>query len=185
MRVEIVDNFISSAEAEELNLFTINGVINKTFLNGKMSSHLNPLGAQMVTRFTPQIVFPETALNIQNRLKKLLDLNDNDIYTLGHPLGIVVNCSFRPAKVVRHKDTKQNGFSLLRCNVLSSAPESGGVLHVDDIPFQQKELSVYFCLVTDHYHYVTEVEGVKPRILWQYGFNVFTDDWNSGKIKVR
>lgn len=185
MRVELLENFITKEEAEVLNLFTINGVINKTFSEGICSKHLNPPNTQMVTRFDTTIKFPLVAMDILERLKLLLKLENKDIHTLFSPSSIVVNCSFEPARVVKHIDSKQNGLSLLRCNVLSSAPEEGGLLHVDDVPIPQNELSVYFCLVTDHYHHVSAVKGKKPRILWQYGFNVDTDDWNSGKIKVR
>jgi hypothetical protein len=139
----------------------------------------------MVTRFSPEIVFPKTALDIQNRLKTLLSLQDKDIHTLSHDTSIIVNCSFAPARVIKHRDGGQYGLSLLRCNVLSSAPEAGGLLHVEDTPIEQNELSVYFCLVTDYYHYVTAVEGNKPRILWQFGFNVEKEAWESGQIKVQ
>lgn len=185
MRVEVLENFISAEEASVLNKFTLDGIASGDFKEGVTSKHLNPPNVQMVTRFSPEIVFPRTALDIQDKLKVLLGLKDSDVYTFFHPTSIIVNCSFAPARVFRHKDHKQNGLSLLRCNVLSSAPEAGGVLHVEDVPVEQPELSVYFCLVTDYYHHVTAVEGNKPRILWQFGFNVEKDAWESGQIKVQ
>jgi hypothetical protein len=185
MRVEILENFVTKEDAAVLNEFTLNGIREGSFTEGVASKHLNPPNVQMVTRFSPKTVFPKVALDIQNKLKVLLGLEDKDIHTFFHPTSIVVNCSFAPARVFRHKDHKQNDLSLLRCNVLSSAPEAGGVLHVEDKPIEQPELSVYFCLVTDYYHYVTAVEGDKPRILWQFGFNVDKEAWESGQIKVQ
>jgi hypothetical protein len=185
MRIEVVKNFITVEEAEVLNTFTLDGVKKGVFKNGIISRELNPFNAQMVTRFTPEIVFPKEALNIQNRLKTLLGLGDTDIHTFGHHTSIIVNCSFAPARVIKHMDPKQNGLSLLRCNILSSAPKAGGLLHVEDEPVIQPELSIYFCLVSDYYHYVTAVEGDKPRILWQFGFNVSKEAWESGQIKVQ
>jgi hypothetical protein len=184
MRVEVIKNFITQAEAAVLNNFTLDGVNRGVFKDGIVSRQFNPPGSQMVTRFSPEIVFPKEALNIQNRLKTLLNLGDTDIYTFAHHTGIVVNCSFAPARVIKHIDPKQNGLSLLRCNILSSASKAGGVMHVEDEPVINPELSVYFCLVSDYHHYVTPVEGDKPRILWQFGFNVNKDAWESGQIKV-
>jgi hypothetical protein len=56
---------------------------------------------------------------------------------------------------------------------------------VEDAEFNVPELGIYFCLVSEHTHSVTKVEGSKPRIVWQFGFNVNADDWNLEKIKVQ
>jgi hypothetical protein len=185
MRVEIIKNFITEEVAEVLNTFTLSSINKGVFKDGVISRQFNPPGSQMVTRFSPEIVFPNEAFNIQNKLKTLLSLSDTDLHTFAHHTSIVVNCSFAPARVIKHIDPKQNGLSLLRCNILSSAPEAGGLLHVEDTPITQPELSVYFCLVSDYHHYVTPVEGDKPRILWQFGFNVDKEAWESGQIKVQ
>jgi hypothetical protein len=74
--------------------------------------------------------------------------------------------------------------SLLRCTVVSSEPISGGDLVVEDTVFKVPELGIYFCLVSEHEHYLTEVQGDKPRIIWQFGFNVPAEDWNNFKIKA-
>jgi hypothetical protein len=185
MRVELLENFVTKEDAAVLNEFTLNGVREGNFSEGLTSAHINPPKSQMVTRFNPSIVFPKTALSIQDKLKYRLGLSDKDIHTLFHPTSIIVNCSFEHAGVVRHIDNKQHDLSLLRCNLLSSAPEGGGLLYINDLPFTQPELSVYCCLVSDYYHHVTTVKGTKPRILWQFGFNVEKEAWESGQIKVQ
>lgn len=185
MRVEIIPEFISAEEAVALNSFTLERISSGVFSEGMTSKHLNPVNTQMVSRFNPGIKFPELALRIQDRLCNRLNLNKSDIHTLFHPTGIVVNCSFNGAQVIPHKDPTQNGKSLLRCNLISSATEVGGDLVVEQQTFKIPELGVYFCLVSEHEHAVTKVESDKPRIVWQFGFNVQADDWNSGKIKVQ
>jgi hypothetical protein len=44
---------------------------------------------------------------------------------------------------------------------------------------------MYFCLASEHEHWVTKIEGNQPRIIWQFGFNVNKDDWNGGKITLQ
>lgn len=183
MRVEVVPEFISAKEAEVLNSFTLEQINSGIFSEGMTSKHLNPPNSQMVSRFNPKIIFPEVALHVQNRLQAMLGLDKNDIHTLFHPTGIIVNCSFKGAQVIPHKDPIQNGKSLLRCNLISSAADAGGDLVVEQQTFKIPELGVYFCLVSEHEHAVTKIDGDKPRIIWQFGFNVDAGDWNNGTIK--
>lgn len=185
MRVEVLPNFISTGEAAVLNNFALESVSKGSFSEGVTSKLVNPPGTQMISRFNCHIKFPELALQLQKKLCISLGLTENYIHRMFHPTGIVVNCTFNGAQVVPHKDPSHDSLSLLRCNLISSKAESGGVLVVEDAKFDVPELGVYFCLVSEHTHSVTKVEGNKPRIIWQFGFDVLADDWNSGKIKVQ
>lgn len=184
MRIEILPNFISADEANILNNFVLENIKKGNFSEGKTSRCENPPMAQMVSRFNPEIEFPKIVLDLQEKIINLLNLKQTDIHTKFHPTGVVVNCSFKGAKVVPHKDPTQGNLSLLRCNIISSASELGGDLIVENRQFNVPELGIYFCLVSEHEHQITRVEGYTPRIVWQFGFNVNAEDWNSGKIKV-
>ena len=188
MRLESIANFITPEEADELNRFTIGAILSKKFVDGKTSKYLNANGLHMVSRFTPSIEFPELALQLQNKVCKILNLGPEHIHRMFHPTGIVVNCTYKGGKLLEHTDPKDPDKptkSLLRCNLLSSASLAGGDLMVEGTKVDVPELSVYFCLVSDHIHSITTVEGNKPRIVWQFGFDVDAEDWNSGKIKVQ
>jgi hypothetical protein len=182
MRLEILPEFISAEEAAVLNNFVSDQISLGKFSEGMSSKHLNPENSQMVSRFNPNIVFPELVLDIQQRLCKLLELEAKDIHTLFHPTGVVVNCSFDGAQVIPHKDPTQDGKSLLRCNVISSSPTAGGDLLVEGQKIEVPELGIYFCLVSEQEHAVTKISSSKPRIVWQFGFNVDKNEWNNGKI---
>lgn len=184
MRIEVVPEFISAEEAAVLNSFTLEQINSGIFSEGMSSKHINPPNSQMVSRFNPNVRFPEVAFRIQDRLQEALDLDKNDVHTLFHATGIIVNCSFKGAQVIPHTDPTQGNKSLLRCNLISSAADAGGDLVVEEQTFKVPELGIYFCLVSEHEHSVTKIEGDKPRIIWQFGFNVDAEAWNNGSIKL-
>ena len=58
-----------------------------------------------------------------------------------------------------------------------------GQVYVENnkIDIEVGELHCY--LASDYEHYVTEVKGETPRILWMFGAYVPKEDWESGKIQ--
>jgi hypothetical protein len=182
--VKVIPNFITKNEALVLNAFVLESVANKQFSNGMASYGLNKDGVHVVSRFNKNLEFPETAFLIKKRIQNLLVLDDKDTNTNWNISGIVVNCSFNEAQVVPHKDARPNNKSLLRCNVLSSAAEKGGVLTVEEKEFKLNVLSMYLCLVSEYTHSVSKIEGNSPRILWQFGFNVDQKDWEDKVSKL-
>ena len=97
--------------------------------------------------------------------------------------GIVVSVTYPGGNVYAHRDSAPLGVATLRCNIIAQAPDAGGELFVggEKIGVQQGDLHCY--LASEHEHYVTEVLGNAPRILWMFGAYVPKDDWNSGLIK--
>lgn len=181
MLVKIIPNFIMQEEAAILNDYTFNSINENKFECGRTSFNGNK---HLVSRFNKNLVFPEVAMQIKNRVQKLLRLENNDTNTLWNKSGIVVNCSFNGAKVIPHKDVRQGNKSLLRCNILSSAADKGGVLTVENEEFKLDALSMYLCLVSEYTHSVSTIEGNSPRILWQFGFNVDQKDWEDKVSKL-
>jgi len=176
MNVKVINNFVSQEEAVALNTFTLNAIKGNKFSSGRASFNGNK---HLVSRFNKELEFPEIALQIKNRVQKLLGLPEETTNTVWNKSGIVVNCSFDGAEIAPHRDVKQGDKSLLRCNILSSAAEKGGVLTVENEEFKLDALSMYLCLVSECTHSVSKIEGSSPRILWQFGFNVDKKDWES------
>lgn len=176
MRATLVKNFITQEEAIALNMFVLNSVAKNEFSYGTASFNGSK---HLVSRFNKELEFPKLAMQIKDRIQQRLKLEDKDTHTLWNKSGIIVSCSFNGSEVVPHKDVKQYDKSLLRCNVLSSAAEKGGVLTVEGKEFELDALSMYLCLVSEYTHSVSKIEGETPRILWQFGFNVDQKDWEN------
>lgn len=182
MQVTVIKNFITQEEAIALNTFVFNSIAENKFSYSKIAPDG---GKNLLSRFNRKLKFPETAMQIKSRIQKLLELEDKDTYTLWNKSGIAVSHSLNGPEIVPHKDVRQHNKSLLRCNVLSSASEKGGVLTVDGKEFELEALSMYLCLVSEYTHSVSKTEGKTPRILWQFGFKIDQKDWENKKIKVQ
>jgi hypothetical protein len=177
MALQIYKNFITKKEVELLNTFALDSINKGKFKNGALSGKVNPPNSQMVSRFSPELIFPEKALNIQKTIQTKFKLSDNLINKDFNKFGIIVNVSFKNAQVLKHKDLNLHGFSALRCNIVTSQPKDGGVLHVNDKPVILDSGDLYTCLFSEHEHYVTKNNSNNPRIVWQFAFHVKKEDW--------
>lgn len=185
MRIELIKNFVTEEEGRILNQFVLDCIQKGLFENGKASMHLNKNGAHMVSRFNRGLQYPEVAFVVRKRIMDLFGFNDSFVYTLFNDSGIAVNCSFKDGQLWEHVDTRENNQALLRCTVVTSQPAQGGIFHVEGKPILLNDNDLYACLVSEHRHFCTKNEDDKPRIVWQFGFNINVEDWNSGKIKVQ
>lgn len=185
MRIETIKNFVSVEEAELLNKFVFDSIEQGLFVDGRASRHLNKEGAHMVSRFNKGLTYPDVAFVVRKRIMDCFELDEDSVYKMFNDSGIAVNCSFKGGQLWKHVDARENDKSLLRCTVVTSQPNKGGIFHVEDAPLTLSDTDLYACLVSEHQHFCTENEDEKPRIVWQFGFNVDVNDWNSGKIKVQ
>jgi hypothetical protein len=179
-RIDIETNFVSNEEVETLNAFTLQSIEKRLFENGRASKHLNADGVHMVSRFNKEIEFPQVAFNIRERIMSKYGLQEKDVFKNHNESGIVVNCTFKGGQLWNHTDSSNMPYALLRCNIVTSQPSKGGIFHVDDEPLNISDGDMYCCLVSEHMHNATLNEDDKPRIVWQFGFNVYADKWNKG-----
>ncbi len=176
MSIQVYKSFLSEKDCNILNNFALDSVNKGKFKNGILSEKVNPLNSQMVSRFSPELIFPEKALEIQKTIQKKFKLLDSSITKEFNPFGIVVNVSFKNAQVIKHRDAPLNGFSALRCNIVTSQPEDGGILYVNDKPVILNSGDLYACLFCENEHYVTKNNSEKQRIVWQFTFHVKKKD---------
>lgn len=184
MRIEIIKQFVTDEEARLLNDFVLDCVKKGLFENGRASKHLNADGTHMVSRFNKELKYPEVAYVLKQRIMNFFGLKEEDTFSMFNQSGLAVNCTFKDGQLWEHLDARQNDKSLLRCTVVTSQPTIGGIFHVEKKPVILEDNDLYACLVSEHQHFCTKNEDDKPRIVWQFGFNVNKEDWNSGKIKV-
>jgi hypothetical protein len=179
-RIDIEKQFVTIEEANILNNFVLNSIQNGLFENGKASKYLNADGVHMVSRFNKNLEFPQIAFDIRKRIMNKYGFQEKDVFKNFNDSGIVVNCTFKNGQLWNHIDSSNNPYALLRCNVVTSQPSKGGIFHVDNKPLSINDGDMYACLVSEHNHKATINEDEKPRIVWQFGFNVYANKWNKG-----
>jgi len=184
MRIERVKNFFTSSECNILNEWTKEGVKNKWLDIG--FSKAVPYSLRLTSRLYPErYTYPKLAYELSNCIRTFLEIDSFPLIQGHGKDGMVVSYTFPGGDVYPHVDPrKENGLATLRCNVMTQAPDSGGILHVENqiVDIEVGELHCY--LASEHEHFATPVEGQTPRIMWMFGAHVPAEDWNSGKIKL-
>lgn len=184
IRFEHYKNFITPQESAELNAWADKGVANKWLDVGINHGNLNYIKRFTSRSYANRYKYPEIVRTISARIRKFCGVSDYGLIE-GHGRdGVVVSCTFPGGDVYEHQDARsQTNLSALRCNVLTRAADSGGVLHLEDkaVPLEVGELHCY--LASEHAHSVSEVAGNTSRVLWMFGAYVSKEDWNSGRIK--
>ena len=188
MRVEIIKNFLSKTECEQLNAWVRLGVEKKWLDVGGITTGVSTTHIQkrLTSRaYGHRYQYPQLVKDISNKIRNKVGVSSYPLIE-GHGRdGVVVSCTFNGGDVHSHKDPKSDlGFSALRCNIMTQAPEAGAKLFLEgqEIKYGVGDLHCY--LASNFEHYVTTIEGNTPRILWMFGAYVPADDWESKKIKV-
>ena len=128
--------------------------------------------------------YPEIVRTLSARIRKFCGISEHGLIE-GHGRdGVVVSCTFSGGDVYAHQDPRgDDGLATLRCNILTRAADSGGVLHIEGKPKPLDVGDLHCYLASEHEHYVSEVEGDTSRVLWMFGAHVPKEDWDSGLIK--
>lgn len=186
MRLEIYRGFINPDECRQLNAWVYEAIENGWLALGGMVEAVNPI--RISTRTTGHL-FENSLLvkELLERIKSTVLFGDSKVMDHQGKEGIFVNYMPRGVGggIYNHKDFDiGNNKSLLRCNIISSASEIGGVLHIEGKPVNLIAGDLHLYLATEHEHFINDVEGTTPRICWISGVWVNKEDWNSGLIKV-
>lgn len=182
MRLEITPNFITPEECSLLNSWVYEGV-NKGWLDSGMCT-----GRRTNKRLTSRLyghrfVYPQVALNLSKRIRNFAGIGTYPIINGHGRNGVVVSYTKPRGDVYKHKDPKELNMSALRCNIMTQDAEDGAELFVNDNKVDIKVGDLHCYLASDFEHYVTEVKGNTPRIMWMFGAYVPKEDWENGIIK--
>jgi hypothetical protein len=184
MRVEVHQGFITAAECAALNAWAEEGVDKKWLALGVDRGEHNYTKRVTSRLYADRYEYPEIVHSISARVREFCGVSSYGLIK-GHGRdGIVVSCTYPGGDVYEHQDPRSaEGLSTLRCNILSRAADSGGVLQLEGKPISLEAGDLHCYLASEHKHYVTEVEGDTSRVLWMFGAHVPREDWDSGLIK--
>jgi hypothetical protein len=181
MRLDIVPSFVTANEMAELNRWTEQGVENKWLDMGRSVCGATDL--RLNTRmYGHRFVYPKIAHEIFQRIRDHLGFVDTEIIKRHGRDGIVVSYTKVGGDVFKHKDNSKHGFSALRCNIITQAADCGGKLFVDGKQVDVKAGDLHCYLTSEYEHYVTEVEGNSPRIIWMFGFSIEKEMWEKDEL---
>ena len=186
MRLERYKNFLTPEECAALNTWVDKGVENKWLDLGISSWDLAYTKRVTSRLYSSRFEYPDTALEISNRIRKFCGVNSYGLIDDGHGKnGIVVSCTFPGGDVYLHRDPQsKDNLAALRCNVMTRAADAGAELYVGGqlVDIEVGELHCY--LASEFEHKVTEVQGDTSRVLWMFGAYVPAQAWESNDIKV-
>jgi len=179
--VLIVREFASPEETHKLNLFVDEGVplghLDKGISRGRLG-YDNRLTTRL---YGDRFVYPDIVHSVFSRITDRLRLHDLKKSVAGGGRdGVVVSCTYPGGDVYAHSDPKEDEGKLdvLRCNILTQAADSGGLLQVGGVPIKLEVGDLHCYLASDVVHSVSVVEGETPRILWMFGYQISKSDWN-------
>jgi len=162
--IKLIPNFLSNTECNELAFWITNNHYN--FVDANMG------GNRKTTRYIKDnIVFPELALNIRERLKNYLALED--IIRPPFTNGMVASYAEPGDTCYEHIDPVWcEDHHTMHCNVIVQKPEGGGNVVIEGQEFNMPEGDIICYYVSDLKHSVTEVVGKKNRLMWVFAFCV-------------
>lgn len=168
--IKIFRNFITLDECKKLSDIALRGVE-----EGWVGPGLSRGRFGYNKRFTSRMhmgnkKYPELVIDISNRICKFMGIQHYPLI-LGHGSeGVVVSVTYPGGDVYSHRDPRsEKGYATYRCNIMTQAADEGAELYVDDelVDINVGDLHCYYA--SEQTHYVTEVKGQTPRILWMFG----------------
>jgi hypothetical protein len=182
MRLEITSNFITLEECFLLNSWVYEGVDKKWLDNGVCKNVIT--NKRLTSRFYGnRFEYPQKIMDIAKKVRSFVGVSNYPIINGHGKNGVVVSYTKPGGDVYKHQDPKERGMSALRCNIITQAAEEGAELFVGGNKVDVKSGDLHCYLASDFEHYVTEVKGNTPRILWMFGAYVPQEDWENGVIK--
>ena len=131
--------------------------------------------------------YPPYVVEISNKIREFMDIDYLPIIEGHGSNGVVVSITYPGGDVYRHQDprSEDNGWATFRCNVMTQAADSGGKLYVDDelVDIEVGDLHCYYA--SEQPHYVTEVEGNTPRVLWMFGAHRPVQDFHKQSLQFK
>ena len=144
--------------------------------------NIHRVTTRVTNRMSECVHYPDLVYELQGRIRNDFRLGAA-VLIPGHGRdGVVVSIIDHSGDVYAHRDPAVTpGFSALRCNILASQAESGGLIHVGDRTYELAAGDLMAYLVTDHTHSVDVCLGRVPRIMFMFGFQVRPEDWAAAR----
>ena len=184
-QVLLVPNFLSAEEVQVLKDWANQAVVDGQFVDGITgdwdNKEFSRTNKRLTNRMSQNINYPELVKTLQDRIRQTVSLTAEAPVIEGHGKdGVVVSVTYNDGDVYKHKDPGVGeGVVGLRCNILASKAESGGIVHVEDKTYDLNEGDMMCYLVTELYHSVEVCHGDNPRTLFMFGFVVDENSWNN------
>ena len=137
-QVLIVRNYISQEFCKNLTNWANKAVEEGQFVDGVSGNwdakEFTRVKTRLTNRMSSNIQYCDTVYEVQNQLRKDFDkISLAPIIENHGKNGIVVSVTYNEGDVYKHKDPSVGeGLSGARFNILSSAAEKGGLIHVED-----------------------------------------------------
>jgi hypothetical protein len=162
--INIIPNFVSENDCNNLVDWILNN--HHKFEDAKMG------GIRKTTRFlNNDIVFPQTALELRNKIKKTLNLKDE--FRPPFIDGMVASFAEPEDTCFEHTDPVWfKDHYTLHCNVLVQKPDFGGDPIIDGKKYELNQGDLLCYYVSHLKHGSTKVIGNKNRLMWIFGFCV-------------
>lgn len=182
MRVEIYPRFITQSECDELNAWADQAVIDGKLNHGTAAIN----GGVDSTRYTSRqsrtrYEYPDLVRDISHRIRRFMGVDKYPLISDHGRDGVVVSVASAGPGVYEHIDPAMppyGAWPTLRCNILTRAPDSGGLLDIDGIKFPQIGVGDLHCyLVSKYAHSVGPIYGGTARVLWMFGAYVPQGFW--------
>jgi hypothetical protein len=178
--VLLVRDFITPEECSILTNWAVDNA-DVQFVDGVSGNwdtkEFTRVKTRRTNRMSANIVYPDLVYTIQNRLRETFPLiKGSEVIGLHGKDGVVVSITYDGGNVYRHKDPSTEeqvpGTVALRFNILVSAADSGGVIHVEDEVYELRAGDLMAYAVSENYHSVDACFGTTPRIMFMFGFCV-------------
>jgi hypothetical protein len=177
-QVLVVRNYATPIECNLLTKWALNATKEGQFVDGVSgnwdSKEFTRVKTRLTNRMSGFINYCDTIYTIQKRLRNdFATISDAPVIGDHGKDGVVVSITYNDGDVYKHKDPSVgDGLSGARFNILSSVPENGGLIHVEDKTYKMNPGDLMAYLVTDLYHSVEQCYGESPRIMFMFGFCV-------------
>jgi hypothetical protein len=172
MSVLVFPSFLNADACNKLNDWVDLGVQNKWLDKGVNRGNAWGYECRSTTRnYGDRFEYASVVYEVQKQISAFLDITDLAKSVIGGGKdGIVVSCIFDGGDTYPHIDPKEGELEVLRCNIMTRSAESGGELYVggNKIDINVGDLHCYLPSTVEHY--VTEVKGQTPRVLWMFGY---------------
>jgi len=180
MKVLIFENFLDIETCKQLNDWVDLGVQNKWLDKGVDRGNGWTYTKRFTTRnYGDRFSYPSVVDSVFNKITDKLKVADLKKSVMGGGKnGVVVSCTFPGGDVYPHTDSKEGNLEVLRCNIMTRKPTDGGILFIGGKQIDLNIGDLHCYLPSTVEHYVTEVKGQTPRVLWMFGYKCSVERFN-------
>jgi len=166
MKPRVIKNFIDEYTIEQLNKWTMGNYTNEFFKDANMGIP----GTRLTTRYSHNFEFPHIAYKIKEKIISTLGIKFQEP---DYKDGMVNGIGFEGGSIFEHIDPVWYPDTYtVHCNIISQKSTSGGITYIEGVPYETDPADLLIYPVSSLSHYVDEIKGSIPRILWVFGFSV-------------